>query len=78
MPVLAEITTILEPDIFEKSSVPWTKNFELAGIAFATSSDSPIALSFERFSNKTSSNALDAQRNPIVVPTLPVPIIEIS
>ena len=51
---------------------------EFAGMAFEISKVSPSALLFVRFTSKISSKELDAQRNAIADPTLPVPIIEIS
>ena len=47
-------------------------------MAFATSIDSPIALLFVRLINNTSSNAFETHRNPMAVPTLPLPMIEIN
>ncbi len=37
-----------------------------------------MALSFVRFTNNTSSNEVDIHRKAIAVPTLPLPIIEIT
>ncbi len=50
---------------------------EFAGMAFEISNASPIALLFVLFTSKISSIALDAQRNAVDAPTLPLPIIEI-
>jgi len=54
------------------------ENFDVGGMAFAISKDSPIASLAVRLTSKTSSNAFETQRNAVAVPTLPLPIIEIN
>ena len=67
-----------ESFILEKSSVPLTVIDEFSGIVFVRSNDSPIAFSLVLLMRVISSRELEAARNAIAEPTLPLPMIEIK
>ena len=71
------MTTTSEFLISEKS-VPTTVKGESSGIALDISSACPNALSLCLLTRCKSSREVDAARNAIAEPTLPLPIIEIS
>src|SRR5574340_1044152 len=77
-PALTVITITSEPEICSKSSVLVMDIEEFCGITFTISSASPMALFLFLFTKTTSSRDEAAIRKPMVEPTLPVPIIEIT
>ena len=58
--------------------MPITDIGEFSGIAFEISSACPNALSLWRLTRCMSSREVDAARNAMAEPTLPLPMIEIS
>ncbi len=70
--------TITSEFLISEKSVPITVIGEFSGIAFEISSACPSALSLWRLTRCMSSSEVDAARNAMAEPTLPLPMIEIS